>query len=277
MKKVIKFAFCITLTVLMIIWQSSCVNMTDSVYSKNKTANAGYLLEKDKNGFYLVFENFSEAEVPGYTNSQVVAGVSFGSVKEFKEAVVNGKLTEEQKEIVASFKRDESNRILTCNFDDLYDAVTPASCPVYSVQWTGQKYTIGVSNGDIGGYIRRLSETEYNKNYQTYYQDLFDNMTITETKELENGKTVIYSHSDVSEMKNIRYTLKQGNKTFIVDESYCLSDKYESTQVNSEVPLSVTMYCTDEDGRYIIDLHGFDSVPTADWLLGFGIEKYTES
>ncbi len=73
----------------------------------------------------------------------------------------------------------------------------------------------------------------------------------------------------------VYYTLQQGELTYNVIEYYSYSSSEAHPEVPAEdVPGSVAMWITGENLAAYISISGFETRPTEEWLLSFGMEPY---
>lgn len=263
---------------------------TDDVDKKTADGNdSDYVLQYRDGKNYLVFDDISK-----YTSLasdgeciMVEAGVTFESMKDFKDTVVGGKLTDAQKVSVALFKKDEAGNIMTPDFNNLYVPVLPSGCTVVGgVYWSGSSYSFSI-NGDERASVVSFAimpEESYNAKYEYKCQLVSDDndlIEITKTEELDGGKTAIYHTTCVGEFMRLTYTLTSGNKTCTVFKKYALDihdiSLKDDIPTSSTVPVDICLYF-EENGRhyivYNIKPHGEDVDDS--FLMSFGITRYIE-
>ena len=224
---------------------------------------------------YIVLEN----EYAVSNGSQVSTNIHFSSMKEFKDTVTLGKLSDSQKEIVSTFKKDE-NGILTCDFNNLYIPALPQNGIYSDISWEGEGYSFYIDlEGEPFGFFHLNSKENHDRNYKYDITDFFDRDTITlnRTEDLGNEKTAFYYTTQAGYYVRLRYSLKDGDRTYQVDKTYRLNDSEESIDEATAIPQRISMYCSQDEVYYSIKLHEFDGVPTDEWLLQIGIQKYVES
>ena len=262
---------CLLLVSALCIAMSACSNG-----ESKQNSQADYKLIRKNGACFIEFENLST-----YQNGACQIGsITFDTVKEFKDSVTKGLLTEGQKEIMASsFERDSTGAIKVCDFDDLRTPKLPDDGSVSKVVWSGQAYSFAVSFGNnASGWLGCLTESQYNERYQRDYLDLFnrDTITVTKTETLEDGKVATYYTTQTAQLMNIRYTLETDDQTIIVDKRFRLqTDTTLST--SATIPSLVYMYCTSEEGFYYVSLSGFTQDPADEWLASFGLQKYVDN
>lgn len=225
---------------------------------------------------YVILEN----EYTTIGGGQVLADVLFSSMKEFKDTVTQGKLSDSQKALVSTFAKDE-NGILTCDFNNLYVPVLPTSgvCDD-DVSWGGESYDFYVDlEGKPFGFFSVWTKRIYDQNYKYYITDFFDRNTIRliRAEELGNGKTAFYYSTGAGYYVEIRYTLEDNSRTFVVSKTYRLNSSDEIIDEATKIPEEMSIYGNQGDVYYKIKLYEFESVPTDEWILQFGVKKYVEN
>ena len=229
-----------------------------------------YTLIKNENGCYLTFDDISKYQNNSSSGSSVLGEIIFGSVKEFKDTVTKGLLTDWQKEIVARFENVGDN-IQTCDFNNLYEPKLPQGSNAKEVYWNGTAYSYLVMMSDQSfGYVRCYTKEMYDEIFQSKYEDFFnqDTITVTGTEVIDGKEITYYKTSTGVSSYNERYTLTNGNKTVTVDKIFYSSD---------DTLNRVTLYCTDGSLHYTVTLHKLTEKPTDEWLLQFGLKPYIEN
>lgn len=234
-----------------------------------------YTIIEEEGQHYIVFEDPAVYE---YEGQQQLASVQFNSLTEFKESVTNNKLSASDKEIVATFERDEVG-ILTPDFNNLFEPDIPNDCTIGLISWEGIYYSFGVStSSEAFGFITGYSQEKYNEIFQEDFENYFDQDTIisiTEIIETDDGKTIATYRTSMAELKNIRYTILVGNKTIVVDERYTLANEWLPT--SDTVPSRITLYITQNDRYSVMMMHSFEEKPSEEWLSKFGMHPYVET
>lgn len=294
MKFKIKSLICIVLSIITCFGLVSCNEPTSKVDNQTETKEThqepyysedmDYSLKKVDGKNYLIFDD--PALYPVYNQqfgSVPVPSVTFSTMKEFKDGVARGFLTEDQKKTVAQFDRDDTNNILVCDFENLYEPALPNSVDLDYVSWKGETYTciFKFSESNVRGYLDYLKDDQYDALYQSEYVNFFDgsNITVTKTENLDNGKVATYYKTSTSELKRVRYVLNQGDKTIMVDKHFLIETQATGMfvpPVSSVIPYRVDLYCTDEAQKFLITLSNLTEDPTDEWLLEFGLEKYVD-
>lgn len=237
-----------------------------------------YSIVRDNGEYFIIFDDITIYQNGGL---QQLGILDFSSMKEFKDSVTKGTLTDSQKRIMAtSFKKDENGAILACDFDNLFVPTLPKTGSVATVSWTGGKnYSFELTFGnEMFGWLSYMTKESYTSRYQKNYLNLFEreSIEVTSTENLGDNKVAIYHSTSAGELKNIRYSLTDGEKTIIVDKTFRLRMDNPKLETSSTVPSEIILYCEDSEERYVITLYGFVEDPTDDWLLSFGIEEFTE-
>ena len=240
-------------------------------------SSSDYSLKSENGEHYICFHD--EAQYAKKSSSQL-ATVIFSSTKEFKDTVVKGKLSDDQKAVIASsFPRSVEGRIKICDFSNLQEPNLPSDTMVDGVSWAGDSYSFSfVSSSDVFGFFFYYDTKEqYEKIYKEEYEGFFerDNITITKIEE-SNEKVTTYYSTSASESKKVRYTLKRENKTVTVEETYRLKMSDSIFALSDTVPSNVKMYCVEDGKFYVISISGLRTAPNEEWLLSYGIKKYVE-
>ncbi len=235
----------------------------------------GYTLTYGDSGFVMIFDDPNAYRV----EHSVPGSVGFDSMEEFVNTVTNGCLTEGQKQIIATaFPKDDTGAVLICDFDNLYVPTLPGKGVVDGVSWAGQTYSFGLTLEDgVFGSLHCLTEAQFQSRYQREYADFFDRdtITVTSTKTFADGKTAIYYTTRSGEFMNLRYTLTAGEQTITVDKTYRLQTNNPQLPTSSTVPSGIELYGTSDEGFFCITLFGFAADPADEWILRFGLERYT--
>lgn len=252
-------------------------NTTPTVCDINDKNGTDYSIVRDNGEYFIVFNDVATYQ----DGMQQLGSVKFSSMKDFKDSVTKGTLTDEQKSIMATaFKKDNDGKILACDFDNLFVPQVPETASIGNVYWKGgNRYSFKlIFEEEIRGTFYYLPESNYNSGYQKYYLDFFewDTINVTSTKKLDDNKVETYYSTGAGDLKRVRYSLSDGEKIFAIDKTYRLRMDNIKLETSSDIPFSIVLYCIDGEERYVISLHGFTSDPTDEWLLSFGIEKFSE-
>lgn len=236
-----------------------------------------YALVKNENGCCLMFDDISK-----YKNSSsgaiMVGDIGFHTIKDFKDTVTNGLLSDDAKVVVASFPRNADGSIQTCDFNNLYEPILPQGSQTPELRWGGDYYAFEIIMDDVyNGYFTVCTEEYYIRQYEFWYENILnkDTITVTETEEID-GKVIIHYKTGMATIKLERYTLQSGNKTIIVDKKFIVKGD-PTLNPSDTVPSNIRLYC-EEDGRYyIMNIDTVYEDPTDEWLLQFGIKRYVEN
>ena len=235
-----------------------------------------YSIIHSAESWYIVFRDETIYSLPN--GQQTPATVDFSSVDDFVYSVTNGLLKDWQKEImVNAFPRDD-NGIMICDFNHIYEPVTPSECKLDGVGWAGLNYSFSISvDNDWSGIIHYYTEKQYKSVFTADYVEYFNNqnITITKVETMDNGKVLTHYKTRSGEFMQERYSLTDGEKTFIVDKTYRLSMNNTMIPTSYTVPYNVTLYCTEGNVNYVVDLFDFSETPTDSWLLNFGLSPYS--
>ncbi len=267
---IFKYVTCTILILYVCISAVSC--------SKN---NADYSFENKDGQSCIVFDDISQYVID--TNNRPGRkrlSMSFSSLKEFKDTVTNGKLTDEQKSHIATMFKKENDVVLTCDFNNLYDAKLPPNISAGYISWSGEYYSIDlVFNSKLYGYLSYYKPSHFKYFFENDYETFFDRdlIHVTETKDLGNGKTATYYYTEFGKFVKVRYSLDAGGKTIIVDKQYTLEIDWDDMRVSSTIPSCIELYCDEGDKGWTVSIYDPPKDPTDEWLIQFGLTPYVET
>lgn len=242
----------------------------------NMTQGSDYRLVHENGKFLIAFDDPGAYQVD---KTDIVPAVEFATMKEFKDRVTKGLLTDSEKEMVAKFEKDSTGAILTCDFNNLYAPTLPDGVALRYISWQGEFYDFYFAGEDGGyGWLTYATESQYYGRYQKRYLNFFDRDTITVTKRetLEDGKMVFYFTTSTGHLMKQRYSLTAGDKTIVVDKTFRLQMDDLNLQTSSTVPSDIELYGTSEEGYWYISLYKLTEDPTDEWLTSFGLQKYVD-
>ena len=230
-----------------------------------------YTIIEQNGNHYIVFEDPTVYQIWAVD----VATVDFNSLADFKDSVMNDKLSVWDKQIMITvFEKDEVG-ILTPDFNNLFEPYMPDEFQIDLLCWEGRGYTfLTYTPSGVDAYITYHSQEHYNKTLQRDFEGLFNQDTVWVEGTIEiNDEKSIPTYSTVRASRTYtKYTLSDENKTMLVVERTFGSEIDTDT-----VPETVTLYCTEGDAHYIIDLYDFQERPSTSWLLEFGMQPYVDA
>jgi len=292
MKTKIYSLICIVVSVVMCILLSACSTQVSSgdslndngselnennVYDATQDNDSDYMLISDNGEFLIIFDDLNSYQV----DNQETATIDFATMKEFKDSVTKGLLTDTQKRIMATaFQKNDTGAILTCDFNNLYVPKLPSSGSFNGVSWEGQTYSFDLTlNDSVFGWLTYLTESQYNNKYQEDYLNYFDKdtITVTNTETLEGEKVATYYTTRAGQLMNLRYSLTVGEKVIVVDKTFRLQMNNSDIVTSSTVPSNIALYCTSDEGFCYVSLYNFTNDPTDEWLMNFGLQKYVDN
>ena len=282
-KSIVRVVLYILLAVLVCFGPTACGGEVERILYD--PVGGDYSIVDVKGKQYLVFDDISiygDGELS--PDAHYAPAVRFSSVEEFRETLIQGRLTPLQKHIASMFPKDEKGRIKICDLNDLYTAVVPQGSTVYEVMWYGDTYYFSVDCGSGGwGDLDLHTKESFEQSYMDNYVNIFKNerLTITKTEYIDGGqKEVIFYNTPRGKFKGVRYSLSDGEKKSFVYERYMLSHikEFEDMGVypSSTVPYNVEIFVSDAENYYDIVLFHPDKPPTDSWILQFGLEKYVK-
>ncbi|MBR7122913.1 MAG: hypothetical protein IKC95_05610 [Oscillospiraceae bacterium] len=235
-----------------------------------------YTLIGKNNEFFMMFDDINIYQSQG-PESQVKGTIEFPTMKDFKDSVTKGLLTDYQKEIAAGFQKNRAGEIMTCDFDNLYIPTLPKNGVIKVISWDGQTYRFRANlNDEVWATISYMTKDDFDSTYQNNYLEFFNSDSITVTKTLDDGKIATYFTTKAGDFMRMRYTMTVGTKIITVDKEFRLRANSDYQPASSTVPLSVDLYITSGDKFCYISLYGFSEDPTDAWLSCFGLEKYID-
>ena len=279
MKAKIYSLISLVLSLAMCIMLSACANSGSNTQpdtpGEYEIKCSDYTLIGKNNEFFMMFDDINIYQRPAI--DLVSRDVAFPTIKDFKNSVTKGLLTDSQKRIMARFPKNSAGEILTCDFDNLYIPTLPTNGVVNGVLWKGQTYTFRANlNDEVWATISYMTKDDFDSTYQNNYLEFFNSDSITVTKTLDDGKIATYFTTKAGDFMRMRYTMTVGTKIITVDKEFRLRANSDYQPASSTVPLSVDLYITSGDKFCYISLYGFSEDPTDAWLSCFGLEKYID-
>ena len=272
MKKII----CILISLIFIFTLVSC-NTENTVVVTDP--DAGYKIEKEDGNYFLIFDEiYNNKADDGFMGCEYAPFIYFHSVKEMKEKVLNGKLTDEQKEIMSRFPKDEHGKIRIIDFNSLYKPILPSDLDCAGIEWEGYSYSYCVLNKQNihEGYITLLDKSEYDRDFQYKFIDIIQNnplVTIIKTEtEIERNATIYYCKTGSADTKTIVYKISVPNGELYIKEQYCVSHISDSVECSDTIPQIVTIIGSMNGGYFQHYVVSPSERPGVEWLSQFGIE-----
>ena len=269
MKKIIITIFCLVFLI------TSFIGCNETAQSND---NARYKFQKNENKFYLIIDDKTIEEIESNIDVGMSqqASIQFDSIDEFVNTVKSGKLNDHQLAIANKTFKKDSNGIIVCDFDNIKIPVHPDEFECQAVYWSGELYSFYLETSDDEiAYYHYLSKEKYNYQYENDYLTFFDieGVSTVETVYGKEGTEYYYSTAK-GKMKKIRYTLTEGNKVLIVDETYRLDMEDDSLPVSDDIPYRITIYGSNSNDHFTIDIFEPDNKPTVEWIKKFDVKPY---
>ncbi len=244
-------------------------NKQPSTEETEKLQKNDYSITERNGKYYIVFDDVSLYESG---EDSEVASLDFKSIKQFKDTVTKGLLSDLDKHTIATAFPKNENGFKMCDFDKLYTPILPLGSVINGVSWLGESYSFSINVDDkVFGVIHCYSREHYDAIYQSEYDNYFEKDTITVSKEeTVDGKTITYYFTSVAKLMQIRYSSTFEGTKYAIDKTYRLETNNEYSLTN------VTMYCVDGEKTYVVDLFGFDEEPNDSWLFEFGLVEYVD-
>ena len=210
----------------------------------------------------------------------VRGSVIFDSLREMKDSVINGKLTEEQLMTVASFEKNEDGSIKICDMQKLYAPKAPAGFEVSKVTWSGETYAFILQNNGIAVSLTYLTEDGYNAKYEES-KSFADNKNITVQKTeniAERNAVATYYTTSVASIKKLTYDIKIDDTVLHIEEEYILEIKNNVLETSETVPHDISVYGENKENgtRFFVYVSDLAERPSIEWLSCFDMEAYKE-
>lgn len=258
----------------------------------SEAIGSDYYIVIYKRQHYIVFEDQSKYEAKHNMGVQLQS-IEFdyiNSVEEFKNIVLQGKLSDYEKRIIVqSFPKDDIG-IKICDFNNLFEPVLPENVTVKSVCWSGIEYSyrINIENG-VSGFIHYYSKETFWRLYEEKFEDRFfnTNAMVTSREYLDSETQKIYYETSLARLMVLRYELESEMKASFIDKTYMLEVGHSYVTPSATVPYYIDVFGYDrndtmlfvEDGFCFYKVHLSNLTEDLDfsWLLQFGLSPYVEN
>ena len=210
----------------------------------------------------------------------VRGSVIFNSLHEMKDAVIRGKLTEEQLMTVASFEKNEDGSIKICDMQKLYTPKAPEGFDVSKVTWSGETYQFILQNNGIVVSFSYLTEDGYTAKYEKSknFEDN-KNITVQKTENIgERNAVATYYTTSVASIKKLTYDIKVNDTVLHVEEEYILEIKNNVLETSETVPHNIAIYGENKENgtRFFVYISNLAERPSAEWLSCFDMTEYKD-
>ncbi len=273
MKKRYTFFLCFALIAALCLTLSSCSVSELYDWVQWYGTHSDYTLVTEGERMYIIYDG--PQYEPNHIGQEEIPHIEFSSVKEMKNSIIQKTLTEQEKQELSKFSRDEEGNIPICNLNDLYVPLLPEG-EIRYMEWLGEEYKFSLNSdkGDHYGTLEILPKEAYNKEFSHEYQDIFENENkhITNTETVGN-KTITNYYVTVQGFTEVQTKLTAENKVFYIMASYSGTLKNEA-EISAATPYSIKCYCEEGTQRYIIYLSTPSAMPSEEWFLAFGLEKF---
>ncbi len=232
--------------------------------------------------FYLNFNESHKATSAEISACQE-AGITFESLADFKDKLINGKLTaSEQITMQAAFPKDE-NGILMCDLTQLYEPVLPDGTASYS--WVYWKGGAALSFAYGSHMVSLTTKDEYRNFFQTEYVNAPNTTNYTITADYEgiyDGQPCRWIELTRRNGKSFRVgcmDLPVGGRTVYVVLNFQAPQETgtDSSEIAQQTPFGGKIM-TEIDGHYlVVFIVSPSTAPTVEWLTSFGVRPYVEN
>ena len=208
--------------------------------------------------------------------------LSFSTMDEMVDTVLNKKLDERQLKVVYRFLKDENGRIRTVDFTNLAVPVVPENHTLSSkVSWSGRSYGFNVKGeNDVLGFVACMTTDKFEGLVSSSYKQIYENekRTITKEEKVEDrNATVVYSSTTVADLKNIIYSFQQGDTQYTVFEQYTLRNDNPSSYIyiiSDVIPERVDVYVRKGDLCVEFQIRYLSERPSMECIKQFNVTKY---
>lgn len=211
---------------------------------------------------------------------------SFSSVAEMRQSIITGSYTEGEYGVLymnalTSSSDNEDGTIEICDLNKLHDCTMPADMDTKYISWYGDYYAFALTGetSEWGAII--YGDTEgYTDTFNEEYMDFLSNPNVTVTKQEQiedRAATVYYGFTDIAELKDICYEIREGDKHIFVREKYLLDADHDLMKKSSTVPSSIDVWGTDGDEYFYGSFFHLSERPSVEWLSEFGLTPYVDS
>ncbi len=236
--------------------------------SDDALSDITYTLKQINGTDYMVF-NRKPDEVKG--DSKV--DISFRSLDEMKNAIINDTLTILQKSYIYSNFSKDQHGVYICDLDVLFSPGLPKDMRVEGVDFLGLTYSFKiVSDGEVYGCISLTDEAGLNSALSS--DPLYsDGVYMEELEHIdERDATVFIYNANGVRYKRIEYTLENDTGKLIVKEDHT----YNSNGEQNNAPDVVYIYGNSNDVFYVAELKGFIKRPDTEWLKNFSMVPHLQ-
>ena len=238
-----------------------------------------YSIVTDDDGCYLVFDEKGKFanDVNDLSASIAAPSLSFKSIEELRDKMLEGKLSVEEKTTIQKFSKDDAGKIKTMDFDNLYTPLVPTDSEIGAVSWSGgELYTFYIDSEICSSMkLRVLNESNYASSFKNQYEDKLHNndlVDIYKTETIEDRNATVYYHTTIAgELKAIQYTLEVNEGKLTISETYQIRMEDSSIEVSETVPSSIEIFGELNDTYFYCTLYHFTERPSVEWLSSFGL------
>lgn len=244
--------------------------------------------------FHAIYDNYSVSEegenwLVNITNEatisqadqQVLASLSFDSLEDMRNRIMNNLLTEGELAIMqSSFPKTEDGNVIVPNMNDLYQPILPDDLGCAQVGLCGTTYTFHLdANSLLGsGYVHFYDDEAYDNVFAEQYTNFFDNERITVVESWQDedrSSTVTLYTTNAGTFHHVIYTISNNGKDIIVSETYCIESKNSILlKASDTVPYRMNVFVQDNGNKCRIYLTRLTERPSVEWLSSFGVEEY---
>lgn len=244
-----------------------------SCFSLFRQAQRGFYLSQQNGQFFLTTgqESDPNPNIPDNSHSEALITVVFDSVEEMRRDFLTCNFAEKECEDIVRLLRRNGGKVEAPDLLNLCKPVLPDN-----VTWTGKvtwcgsaKYKLELSCDtmyvDFTAYSKHDFEAEHEQFPKYEGADVFE---VIEKTQVKDGNATLYrvQHKGNGHISCfLTYTLTDGDKTIYVREYFYDPD--------SELPSYIKIAIRDDDLYCSILIDDYETRPSVEWLLSFGLER----
>ena len=215
---------------------------------------------------YMRFRSVNGSDSGSAEEMERIYYPEFSSVKEMKEALSKGDLSDREIEALMLYSSSKSNIVEICDVSKFYEACLPENTSISYVIFGGTWYQFELSNGNIACVVKE----DYLRELERYHTGggLSDNNEIISVENVadRNAEVTKYVYMDKT-VTIVRYENELAKGSQNVMELY--NDK------DGLVLINLAGEC--DGAYYVASILDISERPSLEWLASFGLREYVET
>lgn len=251
--------------------ENSDTNVNNPIISFNDDNIMDYKIQEKDGEYYIVFDDISRYIEDPLSSGMFINPITyltFETVEEMQNAILNGKLTHADKAIIANYFFKDNNRIIIPNPYNVCSPIFPDETIVkcHGTTLLGRGYYFDakfLDNDDAYIVFTCLTKKHYNTNLEYAKNDIQKKYKVWEKEfdEIIGEKEVV----NLDNRKIIQYTLSNEDKTMFVIEEQKFAD---SILKDYEAEIFY-----ESNGVYFnVFIGNMDKPISPEWLFEFDVE-----